>query len=111
MVTFKSCTDTRQISDANSRWYLILLVPSWKIMSFGTKGLRFLVRNRAAFSLASVLPQKQCVMLTRHNYSKTAWSNSQRNDRTFSININTDYTHTSTFWVLLLPCDAKRQRG
>ena len=72
MVTFKSCTDTRQISAANSRRYLILLVQFWKMMSFETKELRFLARIRAAFSLASVLPQKQCGMLTRHNYSKTA---------------------------------------
>ena len=56
MVTFKSCTDTRQISAANSRRYLILLVPVWKMMSFETKGLCLLVRNRAAFTLASVLP-------------------------------------------------------
>ena len=65
MVTFKSCTDTRQISAApNSRHYLILLVPFWKMMSFETNGLRFLVRNRAAFSLVFVLPQKQFGMLT-----------------------------------------------
>ena len=74
MVTLKSCTDMRQISAANSRRYLILLVPFWKMMRFETNGLRFLVRNRAAFSLACVLPQKQCGMLTRHNYSKQARS-------------------------------------
>ena len=58
MVTFNSCTDTRQISAApNSRRYLIVLVPFWKIMSFETIGLRFLVRNRAAFCLIRILPQ------------------------------------------------------
>ena len=112
MVTFKSCTHTPQISAApNSRQYLILLVPFWKMMSFETNGLRFLVRNRAAFSLVFVLPQKQFGMLKRHYYSKTARSNSLRNDRTFSTNINFDYTRTPTFWVLFLPCGAKRQRS
>ena len=43
MVTFNSCTDTRQISAApNSRRYLILLAPFWKMMSYETFGLRFL---------------------------------------------------------------------
>ena len=52
MMTFNSCTGTRQISAApNSRRYLILLDPFWKMMSFETIGLRFLVRNRAAFCL------------------------------------------------------------
>ena len=33
-MTFNSCTDTRQISAApNSRRYLIVLVPFWKMMS------------------------------------------------------------------------------
>ena len=50
MVTLNSCTNTRQITAApNFRRYLLLLVPFWKIMSFETNGLRFLVRNRAAF--------------------------------------------------------------
>ena len=65
MVTFNSCTDMRQISAApNSRRYLILLVPLWKMMSFETNRLRFLVRNRAAFCLFRILPQMQCGMLT-----------------------------------------------
>ena len=73
MVTFNSRTDTRQISAAsNSRRYLILLVPFWKMMSFQTNVLRFLVRNRAAFCLIRILPQMQCGMLTRHYYSPTA---------------------------------------
>ena len=60
MVTFNSCTDTSQISAApNSRRYLILLVPFWKMMSFETIRMRFLVRNRAAFCLIRVLPQMQ----------------------------------------------------
>ena len=42
MVTFKSSTDTHQISAANSRLYLILLVPFWKMISFETNGLRVL---------------------------------------------------------------------
>ena len=82
VVTFKSSTDTHQISAENSRRYLILLVPFWKMISFETNGLRFLVRNGAAFSLACVLPQKQRGMLTRHYYSRysviqqpTQWSN------------------------------------
>ena len=58
MVTFNSCTDTRQISAApNPCRYLILLVSFWKMMSFETNGLRFLVRNRAAFYLIRILPQ------------------------------------------------------
>ena len=58
MVTFNSCTDTRQISAAPNSWrYLILLVSFWKTMSFETNGLRFLVRNRAAFCLIRILPQ------------------------------------------------------
>ena len=73
MVTFNSCTDMRQISAApNSRRYLILLVPSRKMMSFETNGLRFLVRDCAAFSLIRILPQMQCDMLTRHYCSTTA---------------------------------------
>ena len=57
MMTFNSCTDTRQISAApNSCRYLILLVSFWKMMSFETNGLRFLVRNRAAFCLICILP-------------------------------------------------------
>ena len=57
MVTFNSCTDTRQISVApNSCRYQILLVSFWKMMRFETCGLRFLVRNRAAFCLIRILP-------------------------------------------------------
>ena len=68
MVTFNSCTDTRQISTApNSRRYLIRrVVPFWKMMSFETIRFRFLVQNRSAFCLVRVLPQKQCGMQTRH---------------------------------------------
>ena len=73
MVTFNWCTDTRQISAApNSRLYLILLVSFWKIMNFETNGLRFLVRNRAAFCLIRILLQMQCGMLARHYHSTTA---------------------------------------
>ena len=73
MVTFNSCAETRQISAApNSRRYLILLVPFWKMMSFETKELHFLVRNRAAFCLIRILPQMQCGMLTIHYHSTTA---------------------------------------
>ena len=112
MVTFNSCTDTRQISVArNSRRYLILLVPFWKMMSFETIGLRFLVRNRAAFCLIRDLPQMQCGrMLTRHYHSTTA-RYELRNDLTFSLNINTDYTRIPTFQVWLVLCGAKRQRS
>ena len=63
-VTFNSCTDMRQISAApNSRRYLILLIPLWKMLSFETNWLRFLVRNRAAFCLIRILPQMQCGMV------------------------------------------------
>ena len=56
MVAYNSCTDMRQISAApNSRRYLILLVSLWKMMSFETNGLRFLVRNCAAFYLIRIL--------------------------------------------------------
>ena len=111
MVTFNSCIDTRQISAApNSRRYLILLAPFWKTISFETNGLRFLVRNRAAFCLIRVLPQMQCGMLTRHYHSTTA-QYGLRNDLTFSLNINTDYTRIPTFRVLFLLYGAKRQRG
>ena len=73
MVTFNSRTATRQISAApNSRRYLILLVSFWKMMRFETNGLRFLVRNRAAFCLIRILPQMQCGRLTRHYHSTTA---------------------------------------
>ena len=73
MATFNSCTDTRQISAApNSRRYLILLVPFWKMMSFETNKLRFLLRNRAAFCLIRILLQMQCGMLTRHYHFTTA---------------------------------------
>ena len=73
MVAFNLRTDMRQISAApNSRRYLILLFPLWKMMSFETNGLRFLVRNRAAFCVIRILPQMQCGMLTRHYYSTTA---------------------------------------
>ena len=73
MVTFIWCTDTRQISAApNSRRYLILRVSFWKMMSFETNGLRFLVRDRAAFCLIRILPQMQCGMVTRHYHSTTA---------------------------------------
>ena len=73
LVTFNSCTDTRQISaSSNSRRYLILLVSFWKMMSFETNGFRFLVRNCAAFCLIHILPQMQCGMLTRHYHSTTA---------------------------------------
>ena len=58
MVTFNLCTDTRQISTApNSCRYLILLVSFWKMMSFETNELNFLVRNRPAFCLICILPQ------------------------------------------------------
>ena len=73
MVTFNSCSDTRQILAApNSRRYLILLVPLWKTMSFETNRLRFLMRNRAAFCLIRILPQMQRGMLTRHYHSTTS---------------------------------------
>ena len=73
MVTFNSCTDTRQISAApNSRRYPVVLVPFWKMMSFETNGLCFLVRNCAAFCVICILPQIQCGMLTRHYHSPTA---------------------------------------
>ena len=73
MVTLNSCTDLRQISAApNSRRYPILLVSFWKMMTFETNGLRFLMRNRAAFCLIRILPQMQCGMLTRHYHSTTA---------------------------------------
>ena len=75
MVTLNSCTDTRQISAApNFRRYLILLVSFRKMMTFETIGLRFLMRNRAAFCLIRILPQMQCGMLTRHHHSTTARS-------------------------------------
>ena len=80
MVKFNSCADTRQISAAaNSSRYVILLVPFWKILSFETHGLRFLVRNRAAFCLIRIFFQMQCGMLTRHYHSTTARSG-LRND-------------------------------
>ena len=73
IVTINSCTEMNQISAApNSRQYLILLVPLWKMMSFETNGLRFLVRNCAAFCLIRIFQQIQCSMLTRHYYSTTA---------------------------------------
>ena len=73
MVTFNSCTDTRQISAApNSHRYLIPVVSFWKKISFETNGLRFLEQNRAAFCLIRILPQMQCGMLTRHYHSTTA---------------------------------------
>ena len=60
MVSFISCTDTRQISAApNSRRYLIFLVSFCKMMSFETNGLRSLVRNRATFCLLHILSQMQ----------------------------------------------------
>ena len=66
MVTFNSCTDTRQISAApNSRQYLIQLFPFRKMMSFLTNGLRFLVQNCAASCLIRVLPQMYCGMQAR----------------------------------------------
>ena len=67
-------------------------------------GLRILAQNRAAFCLIRVLPQKQSGTLTRL-HSKTA-RYGLRNDRTFSININNDYTSILTLQVLLLPCVA-----
>ena len=73
MVTFNSCTETRQILAApNSRGYLILLVPFWKMMSFEINELRCLVQHRAAFCLICILPQMQCGMLTIHYHSTTA---------------------------------------
>ena len=73
MVTFNSCTDTRQISAApNFRRNLILLVAFWRKISFETNGLHFLVRNCAAFCLIRILPQMQCGMLMRHYHSTTA---------------------------------------
>ena len=73
MVSFISYTDTRQISAApNSRRNLIFLVSFCKMMSFETNGLRFLVRNRAAFCLLHILPQMQCGMVTIHYHSTTA---------------------------------------
>ena len=73
-VTFNSCTDMRQISAVlNSRRYLILLVPLWKMMCFETNGLRFLVQNDAAFCLIRILLQMRCgVLTTRHYHSTTA---------------------------------------
>ena len=79
-------------------------------MRFETNGLRFLVQNLTALCLIRDLLQKQCGMLTKHYHSKTA-RYGLRNDRTFSTNINTDYTSIPTLWVLFLPCVAKRQRG
>ena len=73
MMTFNSCTDTRQISSApNFCRNLILLVSFWKKISFETNGLRFLVRNCATFCLICILPQMQCGMLMRHYHSTTA---------------------------------------
>ena len=100
MVTLNSCTDTRQISAApNSRRYLILLGPFWKMMSFETIGLRFLVRNRAAFCLIGVLPQMQCGRDADETLSFHDSTIRLRNDLTFSLNINTDYTRIPTFRV------------
>ena len=48
---------------ANSRRYLILLVQFWKMMTFETNGLCFLLQNRAAFCLICILLQMQCGML------------------------------------------------
>ena len=73
-------------------------------------GLRFLVQNRAAFCLVRVVPQKQCGLLMRHYYSKTA-RYGLHNDRTFSIDINSNDTSISTLRVLFLPGVTKRQRG
>ena len=112
MVTFNSCTDTRQISAApNSCQYLILLDPFWKMMSFETIGLRFLVRNRAAFCLVSVLPQMQCGRDADETLSFHDSTIRVRNDLTFSININTHNARIPTFRVLLVLCGAKRQRS
>ena len=65
----------------------------------------FLVQNRAAFCLLR-FSQKQCGMLTRHYHSKTA-RYGLRNDRRFSITINTDYTSSPTFpsFVSTLCCN------
>ena len=111
MVTFNSCTDTRQISATpNSCRYLILLGPFWKMMSFETIGLRFLVQNHAAFCLIGVLPQMQCSRDADETLSFHDSTIRIRNDLTFSLNINTDYTRIPTFRVLLVLYGAKRQR-
>ena len=64
-------------------------------MSFETNGLRFSARNRAAFRLVLVLPQKQCGMLTRR-YHSTTERYGVRNDLIFLLNINTDYTRITS---------------
>ena len=105
MVIFNSCTDTPQISATpDSRWYLIVLVPFWKTMSFEQMDCVFWYR--AAFRLVRVLPQKQCGMLTRH-YHSTVARYGLRNDLTFSLNIKTEYTRIPTLKVLtLLICNS-----
>ena len=91
LVTFNSWTDTCQISAAPNFWYLILLVPFWKMISFETKWVAFLKQICTAFCFLCILLQKQCGMLTRHYYLKTV-PYRLSNDLTFSLNINTDYT-------------------
>ena len=79
--------------------------------SFETIGLRFLVRNRPAFCLIGVLPQMQCGRDADETLSFHDSTIRVRNDLTFSLNINTDYTRIPTFRVLVVLCGAKRQRS
>ena len=76
-------------------------------MSFETIGLRFLVRNRAAFCPIGVLPQMQCGRDADETLSFRSSTIRVCNDLTLSLNINTDYTRIPTFRVLLVLCGAK----
>ena len=85
----------------------------WKMMSFETKWIVYFgAKSRATFCLVCVLLQKQCAMLMRHHHSSTA-QYGLRNDRIFSININSDYIPVSipTLPVMFLTFLSKRQRG
>ena len=75
-------------------------------MSFETIGLRFLGRNRATFCLIGVLPQMQCGRDADETLSFTTARYELRNDRKFSLNIDTDYIRIPTFRVLLVLCGA-----
>ena len=107
MVTFNSCTDTPQISAApDSRRYLILLVPFWKMKSFVTKRLRFLVQNRS-FLPRSRAPAKVMRYADETFYHSMTARYELHNDLTFSLNINTDFTRIPTSKVLtLLICNS-----
>ena len=69
-------------------------------MSFEAIGFRF-VRNYAAFCLIGILPQMQCGRDADETLSFHDSTIRVRNDLTFSLNINTDYTRIPTFRVLL----------